>query len=690
MRLRIDDLKKTLTRRHGTVTLSPHLIPPDVPPAALAELIALYDAWAGRARAGFPESQAAQLVGDYRLARCLSISLGEWYVWASPPWPGPASTAEAEALATWNISSPIDLRLCLYDAVNTSGAGYLPGDQREAALDGLAHRLGLRRAILDALLRLDADDDAVLTPTEHAPPSPRALAIRYNQLAVEALLSNAAHVEWVLSPSATPGAGSGIGTVVKNVCFLARRMGVQYDVAFADAPPEPVEVEQRRVAERGVVYDADPASEGGEPLPSERAVAITLYGPQEVMGAANQYGERLARLCRVLLGYRRRGRRGDAALGGTGLRGAASVYLHGRPVRFELDARLLGLLGEEAEAAAPLSADGVTIRDEAFDSSLERTLADEFASLERAGASHGWRLEREPEPLLAAGTILIPDFALTRERQRIYLEIAGYWRPEYRERKMRKLSALAGKVALFVAAPQSAREEFAALGGRVPLLWYAHTVSAQAVLTALEHVYDDWPRRLARLDVAVALAKVARRGRIAVPESFALLGCYTRAEFAEAVRRLTVAGGDAAATVEWVEGVGLCSGAWIAEATRAAHALVAGSPESRLALDAFAEGLRSALPALPDASPTLAEALALRVGLVVERGSMFDALVAMPGAPPAASAETESATPARKVQPRRSSRRKHSDTSGATQPSLLPGFPGETSSEPDPLTRATE
>jgi hypothetical protein len=50
----------------------------------------------------------------------------------------------------------------------------------------------------------------------------------------------------------------------------------------------------------GVYYDLtyDPSTVKTDPL-----LHLTLYGPQEMTGAPQQYGARLARLSRLLLGY---------------------------------------------------------------------------------------------------------------------------------------------------------------------------------------------------------------------------------------------------------------------------------------------------------------------------------------------------------------------------------------------------
>ncbi|HEX6122528.1 MAG TPA: DUF790 family protein, partial [Ktedonobacterales bacterium] len=421
-----------------------------------------------------------------------------------------------------------------------------------------------------------------------------------------------------------------------------------------------------------------------------RDLIVTLYGPQEITGAPNQYGERLARLCRALLGYRRApDAERRAALAGEGLRGSAHVYLHGRPLLFALDERLLALLRPtnasgnmettpDATAATPLDTPN-------FDSSIEAHLYGDFAALEAIGEAHGWHLEREPEPLLASETILVPDFALTRDRRRVYLEVAGYWRPGYRERKVRKLRALRGRVALIVAAPSAAQAEFAPLRADYPLLWYDEAIGAQALLTLLDRAYNDFDQRLAALDPPRLQAEIHARGCVPPAQARDLLHCYTRAELARAIQR--VLAGDSAPI--WVEGLGLCAAPWLAEVAERATALVAASGAGRLPLATLRERLLAARPdlaALASFDEAATEALARHAGLRIQRASIFAVEVALPEAPAAGRGTDQAgeppdappppATPAtRRAQPRGSPRRKHPRPSYVTQPFLLPEDP---------------
>jgi predicted nuclease of restriction endonuclease-like RecB superfamily len=724
MRFSLADLKKTIVRRKGEPQLVPFLLRPGDLAAGLEALIALFEAHVGRERVYFPEDRPSELIGDYRLARCLGICLSEWYEWRAPAWPEGASDAEAAALAARGIASSSPLRLALYDHVNEIAGGFLGSGDRDRVMDNFAANLGLARSTLDDLLRLDAEPQAVLTRLADGPPTAVELAARYNQRAVETLLTNAATVEWIVAPD-TADAPEGLGTVVKRICFLARRMGVQYEVAFA-SPLALMEGRERlgasgdslpagrgaededtlpRVAEARAPYASHAASAPGAP-PTDAAPAksdeaatldgigqplvITLFGPQELTGAPTQYGERLARLCRALLGYRRDAVRGRAALDGMELHGTASVYLHGRPISFSLDDRLLRLLAVPSARSAPLPLSGKGARglaEDPYDSALERRLAEEFATLERERATAGWRLEREPEPILVGETILVPDFALRRGGRRIFLEIAGYWRPGYRERKRRKLGALSGGFPLILAVPDSARDEFAPLAGRFPLLWYRDYLSARALVELLERDFNDFAARLAALDGTQIRREVARRGRIPPAEAYTALRCYTRSELAAAVEWLAAAAESVVtAPPLWVEGIGLCTPTWRDDLLAGLSDMVARAPDRRLPLPALAQALHAMRPGLGDLAEAALEALALQAGLHVTRASLFEAQVTLDAPSPGertlfAPGETPVPRNAKiggpSAQPRRRAKRKESVPTDTATGLFAPSTPSE-------------
>jgi predicted nuclease of restriction endonuclease-like RecB superfamily len=664
MRLALADVKKRVVRREGEPYLVPHLLRHGELESELGALIGLHEEWVGREHGTFPEDRPAELIGDYRLARCLVTALGESYAWSAPTWPGPANAMEAEALAASGIVSAAQLRLALYDAVNAAGGGYLAEDERELFLDDFAARLGLPRRTLDALLVLDAEGRTRLTRVAERAPTPAEVAALYNRRAVEALLASASSVEWLLTPEFAARCGLSLGTMLKRICFLARRTGVYYDVAFAQ-PEQPAERELPRIAEQSgpdYLRHAPETALDAAPAP----LSVTLYGPQEAFGAPNQYGDRLARLCRVILGLNRTatfvGRAHPQREGGY-LRGEAQVYLYGRAFHFVLDERLLALL-EPAHATPSIEAAEAAAAP-AYDSGLERQLHEEFAALERAGGAHGWRIEREPEPILCDDTILIPDFALTRGDRRVYLEVAGFWSPAYRERKRRKLAALAGRTQLIVAAPEDARRELSELEGRFPWLWFRGHVSAQSLVNLLLARFDDFPARRAALRAEDVLNEVDRRGWVPWGELSALLHAYGRSELAVLVEDLARAASDGGRDAPaLVDGAGLVSPAWLSEIGGVLAGWVEAAGESGLALDDAAARLRARAPALALAGDgTALEALARATGHVVVRSSLFEPrIMAMNGEvhlPTRMDPEPEqTAGGQRRVQPRKPARRK--------------------------------
>ena len=69
-----------------------------------------------------------------------------------------------------------------------------------------------------------------------------------------------------------------------------------------------------------------------------------------------------------------------------------------------------------------------------YDSAVEERFAREFRRLAPA-----WDVVREPEPILAEGKLIFPDFALQRRAdptRRWLLEIVGFWTPDYVARKL--------------------------------------------------------------------------------------------------------------------------------------------------------------------------------------------------------------------------------------------------------------
>ncbi len=622
MRFSLQDVKKQIHRRGGELLVSLHFLRPGELRTEIGRLVDYHERQLKRPQRQFSYDDARACIGDYRLAHCLVATLSHWYIWQPNDWTQVLEQIGGEAnerLAVEGITSPMHLRLALFNYVNEHHAGFLAAQGRTQALQAFGESYALSLPDLEYLLALDSEEEALLVRNVAQPPSVDEVATLYNQWVFEAALFNASDVHFVIDCNAFGNAQSaaldvgdqliaptGVGAIIKRLCFLARKLGVYYDLAYDASAPVNL------------------------PL-----LHLTLYGPQEMTGAPQQYGLRLARLCRMLLGYgtgpqgvkgARSGQKG--MLSRALLEADATVHFLQRSYRFVMDSELLNLLpsARESNADVRTTSDASAL----FDSSIEQSFAEAFSALESGQGVDGWRLEREPEPLLlkpAQGEttlpgIFIPDFALTRAHRRIYVEILGFWTPSYRERKLQKLQQLAGRNDLLLAIPEEARTAFASIASMFPIVWYEGQLSATELLSVMRNHYDDFSERLAQIDVESVRKCVSNEGIVLEQACYALLHCYRRSELQIAAECIVEK------DIIFVPGIGLYESNWM---ERLRNSFVEWIEEvGALPLTDVLRATRERWPVLKIAEDATIEALiALWPEVCVRRSSIFDAVVEM-------------------------------------------------------------
>jgi Protein of unknown function (DUF790) len=257
----------------------------------------------------------------------------------------------------------------------------------------------------------------------------------------------------------------------------------------------------------------------------------------------------------------------------------------------------------------------------AFDSSIEQSFAEAFSALENSHAVEGWRLEREPEPLLLEKSIFIPDFALTRSHRRVYVEILGFWTPAYRERKIAKLQQLQGQHDLLLAIPVEARSAFASIAADFPIVWYEGQLSATDVLQVLRNHYDDFAERLSLIDVETTRKRVADEGLLLERVCYELLQCYRRSELQQAAARVVGEG------IAFTPGIGLYQSEWV-EHLRRSFVDWLGEMGPLSLVDVLGES-RLRWPVLAACEDATIEALLALWpdDVYIRRNSIFDAVV---------------------------------------------------------------
>lgn len=184
---------------------------------------------------------------------------------------------------------------------------------------------------------------------------------------------------------------------------------------------------------------------------------IFVDGPTSVFAQTRRYGVQMAALLPALL------------------------HIH----KWELTAQL-NLNGQEVEYNLASSAKLKSHYPEPplFDSMLESTFAKRWEKLHSV-----WALEREVEVVDLKGTVFLPDFALRHPDHRTaYVEIVGFWHPDYLRRKFDKVRR-AGMQNLILAVSERLKVgegELESVPG--PVVKFKGQLEPKAVLGALEQI----------------------------------------------------------------------------------------------------------------------------------------------------------------------------------------------------------
>jgi predicted nuclease of restriction endonuclease-like RecB superfamily len=147
---------------------------------------------------------------------------------------------------------------------------------------------------------------------------------------------------------------------------------------------------------------------------------ISLEGSLSLFKLTERYGSAFAKLLPTLMESSKWSLRASIS---------RKTFQGKRIFEFELDHGLRSIFAGESESDIAL--------DIAFDSAIEK----EFYQL----GFKGWTMRREPAVLQAGQYAFIPDFSLERNGITIYIEIIGFWTPEYLRNKIQKLNQLEEK-----------------------------------------------------------------------------------------------------------------------------------------------------------------------------------------------------------------------------------------------------
>jgi len=340
---------------------------------------------------------------DYKLVRGLYALLERRCTFRSRD-SNSDNDGETSSTSTIPIIDPPRIRKAVFEESSKRGFALTELERMEIA-DSVASRLHLSSH--DVVLKTmwsDLDDNLILDYFDAI--DPEALVGWYNLSLMQTLLFNCTKLDFYISG----------GLNWKRVLRTVKRLGLMY-------------------------YLQQPQQQ------QENRIICSLEGPLSLFKLTDRYGTLLAKLLPSIIFSSDKKRESS---GGDG-----EWHLDAWIVRKTMDGRKIyefkiskneipGLLTDPYSSFPPSS---ITQKEVAgssslyndyniFDSAVEEKFAKRFEQAET-----GWRLTREPDPLvLSNGGAFIPDFMFEKYDKRVYLEIVGFWTKEYLERKLQKLA----------------------------------------------------------------------------------------------------------------------------------------------------------------------------------------------------------------------------------------------------------
>ena len=198
---------------------------------------------------------------------------------------------------------------------------------------------------------------------------------------------------------------------------------------------------------------------------ADTGFTLTMDGPASLFKASTRYGLALAKMIPALLhvtkwSLQAKLQHRDPYSGNT------------KTGKFTLSSDLCGLVSHYPPGKP-------------YDSMLEASFAKSWTK-----AKTEWRLEREVDLIPLPGSVMIPDFRLVHPDGREYLlEIVGYWRPEYLQKKFYQIRNGDTDNLILAVSERLNLEKAGVKFNDLPnkLIWFKNKLNAKAILEILDN-----------------------------------------------------------------------------------------------------------------------------------------------------------------------------------------------------------
>ena len=289
------------------------------------------------------------------------------------------------------IATPSSVRQKLFEESSKRGFA-LSDSQRQSIVQEIAGRMHVSQDDVEAVMWADKDENLVLTQFDVI--SPKDLIFWYNLSLLQTLLFRCTRLEFYIKG----------GLYWKQVLRNVKRYGLMYNLEHY------------------------PVGEG-----EDDSIKCVLEGPLSLFKMTDRYGTSMAKLLPSIVGTPKWKITGAIA---KNTDDGKKVY------SFEMSNESTDGFIRSRIDAVPGSGNDVLNDGYVYDSSIEAAFAKRFYQHFDQDDEFGWRLSREPDPLIADGKAMIPDFLFERFGRKVYFEIVGFWTKDYLERKAAKLKVL--------------------------------------------------------------------------------------------------------------------------------------------------------------------------------------------------------------------------------------------------------
>ncbi len=284
-------------------------------------------------------------------------------------------------------ATPMLIRQKLFEESSKQGLA-LSDSQRQDIIQKIAHQMHISSGNTETIMWSDKDENLILTQFDVI--NPKDLILWYNLSLFQTLLFKCTKLEFYVKD----------GLYWKQVLRNVKKYGLMYNLEY---------------------HAEDNSNE-------EDSIKCVLEGPLSLFKMTDRYGTSMAKLLPSIVG-------------------TPTWKINGSIVKRTDDGQKIysfELSNESTKEFLRSVIDSSYQNDDdyVYDSSTEAAFAKRFHQHFDQNDKFGWKISREPDPLIADGKAMIPDFLFERFGRKVYFEIVGFWTREYLERKTAKLKVL--------------------------------------------------------------------------------------------------------------------------------------------------------------------------------------------------------------------------------------------------------